>query len=90
MKFISLLSSGIDSPVATYLISKKAEEIILLHADGRPFTDDRENKNFIKIAKHLKNLYQVKLEHILFHMGMFFHPTNKIVIINLHAFFVNE
>lgn len=54
MKFISLLSSGIDSPVATRLLSKKAEEIILVHADGRPFTDDREITNFVSIAKHLK------------------------------------
>jgi thiamine biosynthesis protein ThiI len=42
MKFVALISSGIDSPVATYLISKKAKDIILLHADNRPYTDDRE------------------------------------------------
>jgi len=48
MKFVSLVSSGIDSPVATYLISKKSEGIILVHLDGRPFTDDRENMNFIE------------------------------------------
>jgi thiamine biosynthesis protein ThiI len=54
MKFISLLSSGIDSPVATYLMSKKAEEIIIIHADGRPFTDDREIDNFLSIALHLR------------------------------------
>ena len=54
MKFISLVSSGIDSPVATYLLSKKADEIILVHSDVRPFTDDREFDNFFSIAKHLK------------------------------------
>jgi len=54
MKFISLVSSGIDSPVATYLLSKKADEIIFVHGDPRPFTDDREINNFIKLAKHLK------------------------------------
>jgi len=54
MKFVSLVSSGIESPVATYLLSKKADEIILIHADCRPFTDDREIKNFIKIAKFFK------------------------------------
>jgi tRNA uracil 4-sulfurtransferase len=56
MKFVSLISSGIDSPVATYLVSKKAKEIILVHADIRPFTDGRENEKFIKLAKYLKNL----------------------------------
>jgi len=54
MKLVSLVSSGIDSPVATYLFSKKAKEIILVHADNRPFTDERETENFIKLAKHLK------------------------------------
>jgi len=54
MKFVSLVSSGIDSPVATYLLSKKAEEIIFVHADNRPFTDEKEIENFIKLAKHLK------------------------------------
>ena len=54
MKFVSLLSSGIDSPVATYLLSKKADEMILVHADNRPLTDDREINNFIKIAGFLK------------------------------------
>ena len=54
MKFVSLVSSGIDSPVATYLFSKKAEELIFVHADNQPFTDGRETENFIKLAKHLK------------------------------------
>jgi thiamine biosynthesis protein ThiI len=54
MKLVSLISSGIDSPVATYLISKKAEEIILVHGDIRPFTDNKEIKNFTRLADHLK------------------------------------
>ena len=56
MKFVSLISSGIDSPVATYLLSKKAEEMILIHGDIRPFTDQREIENFTRLASHLKNL----------------------------------
>lgn len=62
MKFVSLVSSGIDSPVATYLVSKKADEIILVHADIRPFTDDRECEKFIKLAKHLKNLVSCSIK----------------------------
>lgn len=54
MKLVSLVSSGIDSPVATYLLSRKTEDIVLVHADIKPFTDNREIKNFILIAKHLK------------------------------------
>jgi len=60
MKFISLISSGIDSPVATYLISKKAEEIILLHAEGMPFYDTRDTDNFINLSKHLIDIIDVK------------------------------
>jgi thiamine biosynthesis protein ThiI len=62
MKFAALISSGIDSPVATYFLSKKAEEIILIHADNRPYTDDREIENFIKLAKHLKKLISCSLK----------------------------
>lgn len=60
MKFVSLLSSGIDSPVATYLMGPKAEEIILVHADNRPFTDDQEIHNFTAIASHLKTMLKCK------------------------------
>ena len=60
MKFVSLLSSGIDSPVATYLLSKKADEIVFVHADNRPLTDDREIDNFLNLAKVLKK--QIKCE----------------------------
>ena len=56
MKFISLISSGIDSPVATYLLSKYADEIILVHGDIEPFTDEREIENFTLLAKHLKKI----------------------------------
>jgi thiamine biosynthesis protein ThiI len=61
MKFVSLVSSGIDSPVATYLLSRHGADIILVHGDGRPFTDDLEIENFIRLAKHLK----IKTNNIL-------------------------
>jgi thiamine biosynthesis protein ThiI len=60
MRFVSLISSGIDSPVATYLSAKKSTSLILIHADGQPYTDNREINNFISIAKCLKN--QIKIE----------------------------
>ena len=62
MKFVSLISSGIDSPVATYLISKKADELIFVHSENRPFTDDREISNFIAIAKYLKKKIRSKVK----------------------------
>jgi thiamine biosynthesis protein ThiI len=65
MKFVSLISSGIDSPVATYLLSKKAEEIILLHTDNRPYTDDREIGKFVTLARHLQTLVPSKLTALI-------------------------
>jgi len=35
------MSGGIDSPVAAYIMSQRQAEIILLHMDNRPYTDDR-------------------------------------------------
>jgi thiamine biosynthesis protein ThiI len=61
MKLVSLVSSGIDSPVATYLFSKKSEEIILLHGDIRPFTDNREIENFKRLVEHLKKICDCSL-----------------------------
>ena len=69
MKLVSLISSGIDSPVATYLMSKYADEIILLHGDIKPFTDSNENKNFLEIAKYLSNIMKCKTKEIILPHG---------------------
>ncbi|MBN1860222.1 MAG: hypothetical protein JW840_02040 [Candidatus Thermoplasmatota archaeon] len=69
MRLVSLVSSGIDSPVATYLLSKYAEEIILVHADNRPYSDDREIEKFVTLAKHLKGLLPSKLTAVLIPHG---------------------
>jgi thiamine biosynthesis protein ThiI len=65
MKFVALMSSGIDSPVATYLLSAYADEIVVLHADTRPFSDDQEIEKFILLAKHLKARVPSKLSALL-------------------------
>lgn len=69
MKFVALMSSGIDSPVAIFLLSKKVDEIILLHADNRPFTDNSEIEKFITLAKHLKKLVPSKITVLLIPHG---------------------
>ncbi len=40
MKVVCLLSGGIDSPVAAYSLGKNGAELILLHMDNRPYSDD--------------------------------------------------
>jgi thiamine biosynthesis protein ThiI len=62
MKLVSLISSGIDSPVATYLMSKKTNELILVHGDGIPYTDEIETKNFTIIARYLKLIIRSNLK----------------------------
>lgn len=41
MKVVCLMSGGIDSPVAAYVMSRVGAEIVLLHMDNRPYADDR-------------------------------------------------
>ncbi len=55
MKAVSLLSGGIDSPVASYLISRAGAEVVLLHMDNSPYCDDRAKENVIAIAKQLES-----------------------------------
>lgn len=49
-KVISLLSSGIDSPVATYLMMKRGCEVIALHFDGAPYTKSKSREKFDKLV----------------------------------------
>lgn len=42
MRGLVLLSGGIDSPVAAYLMGRQGMEIVLVHFDNRPFTSDQE------------------------------------------------
>jgi thiamine biosynthesis protein ThiI len=56
MNLVSLVSSGIDSPVATYLMAKQTKNMILVHANNQPFTDEQEQKNFLKLVHHLHDL----------------------------------
>lgn len=53
-KVISLLSSGIDSPVATYLMMKRGCEVIALHFDNEPFTKPQAHENFDKLVDCLQ------------------------------------
>ncbi len=47
MKVIVLLSGGIDSPVAAYVMAQAGAEIIALHMDNTPFTKPSEKAKVI-------------------------------------------
>ncbi|RBQ23396.1 tRNA sulfurtransferase [Candidatus Methanobinarius endosymbioticus] len=53
-KLVSLISSGIDSPVATYMMMKRGCEIIALHFDNEPFTKPKSREKFNSIIEKLE------------------------------------
>ena len=55
-KVVSLLSSGIDSPVATYMMMKRGCQVIALYCDNQPYTSPEALKNFEDLVDQL-NLY---------------------------------
>lgn len=52
-RVVSLLSSGIDSPVASYQMMKRGCRIIYVHFHSFPMTDKASYHNAIKLAKNL-------------------------------------
>lgn len=50
---VMLLSGGIDSPVGLYMMLRQGHEIVGVHMDNRPFTDDTPLE---KVVDHLQVL----------------------------------
>ena len=61
MKFVSLLSSGIDSPVATHLMLRAGHEALLLHMDGGRFYPPEENEKARMLADKLSSIHPKKV-----------------------------
>ena len=55
-KVVVLLSSGIDSPVAAYLMMKRGCEVIALHCNNDPFSGPKVTELFNRLVDQL-NLY---------------------------------
>jgi tRNA uracil 4-sulfurtransferase len=77
MKFVSLISGGIDSPVATYLLSKNADEIILVHGDIKPFTDDREIEKLTLLIGYLKKIIKCPIKTYVVSHGIILSSFKK-------------
>ncbi len=52
---VMLMSGGIDSPVSLYYLLRQGHEMITVHMDNRPFTDDSPLE---KVVDHLRVLRQ--------------------------------
>ncbi len=55
-KLISLISSGIDSPVSSYMMMRRGARIIFVHFHGYPWTDKEE-------SEQVKDLVQILSEY---------------------------
>jgi len=56
VRLVALISGGIDSPVAAYVMAARGAEVILLHMDNRPFGDDRGIQKAKDLAIILRNI----------------------------------
>lgn len=54
MKGLLLISAGIDSPVAGYLMKKQGVDVIAIHFDNRPFTDYKQLEKTKRLLRKLK------------------------------------
>ncbi|MDO9537215.1 MAG: 7-cyano-7-deazaguanine synthase [Thermoplasmata archaeon] len=59
MKAVVLLSGGIDSPVAVYVMAKAGVELIALHMDGTPYFEST-----VRVDKLIERLRQVTGQNI--------------------------
>ena len=55
MKLVALISGGIDSPVASYIMSKMGADVILLHMDNGIYAGEDVDK-VIKLSKRLEEV----------------------------------
>lgn len=65
MKLIALMSGGIDSPVAAYLMLQQGAELIALHMDNRPLTDANTVIKTMKLIDQLELVTGTKIKRYL-------------------------
>lgn len=56
MRFVALLSGGIDSPVAAYVMANVGADLVLLHMDNGEYGDPKEIDKVKRLAKHLSEV----------------------------------
>jgi tRNA uracil 4-sulfurtransferase len=55
MRVVCLLSGGIDSPVAAYLLAERGADVTLLHMDNRPYTDEKGIEKVSRMREQLES-----------------------------------
>lgn len=54
MKLVSLISGGIDSPVASYIMSRVGADVLLLHMDNGRYCDGKDRDKILLISEQLE------------------------------------
>ena len=60
-----LLSGGIDSPVAGFMMAKRGVQIEAIHFDSQPYTSDRSREKVLKLAEILSGYFYRLNVHIV-------------------------
>ena len=83
---VSLLSSGIDSPVASYKIMKRGVQLIFLHFHSQPYTDRNSQRNTEELVRILTRhqfhsiLYLVPFVEIQRHIMTHAVPGYRVIL----------
>ncbi len=65
MRGLALISGGIDSPVAAYLMGMQGLELVFVHYDNRPFTSDEEVKKATDLMSKVDSALGRKSQRLL-------------------------
>ena len=56
MKLVALISGGIDSPVASYIMARRGADVILLHMDNGMYSSEKEIEKVKALAARLRDV----------------------------------
>ena len=76
MKLVTLISGGIDSPVATHLMLDKGCGMIAVHMDNKPYTDEKTSEKVKTLLKTIAKNHNTKIKLYIAKHG----PTQKEII----------
>ena len=62
MKVVALLSGGIDSAVAIYLMMKQGVNTVAINMDNRPFTDEKQTNKAVKLVEQLSKIFNKRIK----------------------------
>ena len=76
-KAMLLLSGGIDSPVAGYMIAKRGVQLCAIHYHSFPFTSEQAKQKVIDLAKQIAAAQTTVIQFVI--AGVFYYIFNFVV-----------